>query len=199
MKKRVLCLFISLVLCLSLLPADALAAEARPALAGDVWSSIEALEQEGMEGYAVLMDAGADPAKDPDYYASLSGEVEALVTARPDCEPGSVIRHGDFFFWKDTAGVVYGYSPDLRAQLNGACGPEDVPEEPAAQTTDTEATEAEIAALERAQTARTETTTAGAALMGGTTTDPDVAVFIPHYPNSDSNFAPVCRDPAIGV
>ena len=188
MKKRVLCLFISLVLCLSLLPADALAAEARPALAGDVWSSIEALEQEGMEGYAVLMDAGTDPAKDPDYYASLSGEVEALVTARPDCEPGSVIRHGDFFFWKDTAGVVYGYSPDLRAQLNGACGPEDVPEEPAAQTTDTEATEAEIAALERAQTARTETAPAGAALMGGTTTDPDVAVFIPHYPNSDSKF-----------
>ena len=86
--KRITTCSLALLLLLSLLPADALAAEVRQALAGDVWAAIGELEQEGLEGDAVLMDAESDPSKDPDYYASLSEEVEALVTARPDYELG---------------------------------------------------------------------------------------------------------------
>ena len=185
-RKRIIACGMALLLALSLLPPQTARAvwdgSTRPE---DVWAAIGDLEQAGLDGAAALMKAGADPAKDPDYYASLSEEVEDLVTARPDYEPGSVIRHGAFFFWKDTAGVVYGYSPNLRAQLHGAWGPEEFPEE-----LDDEASnwEAEIAVLEQAQAARAETASEGAVLMGGTTTDPDVAVFIPHYPDHDSRF-----------
>ncbi|MBQ9882095.1 MAG: hypothetical protein IJM42_05750, partial [Synergistes sp.] len=182
-RKRIIAGLTALLMLIVLLPTWALADDDRKIDDGDVWTAIGELEQAGIEEAAHLMEDGTDPAKNPEYYASLSEQVEALVTARADYEPGSVIRRGAFFFWKDTSGVVYGYSPDLRAQLNGGREQEDTE-----ALEDASALDAKIAALEEAQAARTKSASEEVVLMGGTTTDPDVAVFSPYYPNYDERF-----------
>ena len=53
MKKRILCLFLSLLFCLSLLPAAGAAGSGQ---SGDVWSAIEALERDRLPARPTVAD-----------------------------------------------------------------------------------------------------------------------------------------------
>lgn len=79
----------------------------------DSWAAIEQIEKQ----------AGADAgvqcleAQEAAYAGSVDRMIRA-VQAAPDYAAGSLIRHGDFFFWETTDGRVNGYSPSLRAEIN---------------------------------------------------------------------------------
>ena len=77
------------------------------------WEAIEQIEKQ----------AGADTgmqsleAREAAYAGSVTQMIRA-VEAAPDYVAGSLIRHGDFFFWETTDGGVNGYSPSLRAEIH---------------------------------------------------------------------------------
>ncbi len=50
-------------------------------------------------------------------YSLQTDRMIRAVQSAPDYVPGSLERHGDFFFWDTTDGRANGYSPFLRAQL----------------------------------------------------------------------------------
>ena len=128
-------LLLTAVLLLSLLPLPLAGAAAdRAAPPDSVWCAIEALEQEKLDEAARAGGSRDGLKASASFYASISEDVEALVTSRGDCVPGSVIRSGDSFSWEDTDGEPNGYAPEMRARICSAVPPseealaEDLPE-----------------------------------------------------------------------
>ena len=80
----------------------------------DLWEQICAVEEAELAqaGYGETRAAQRPTAAD---FAAISPKVESLVRASADCRPGSIERHGDFFFWESADGTPNGYSPRLRA------------------------------------------------------------------------------------
>ena len=120
--KRILAMLLTLLLCLSQ-AAPLRAGAAEPAL--ESWAAIRRIE--------ARLDA-AGPQSEAARSAAYAGAVEQLIRAvetAPDTLPGSLERHGDFFFWRSADGRANGYSPSLRAELRTrrADAPAAVPEE----------------------------------------------------------------------
>lgn len=82
----------------------------------DVWAEIARFEDRRLAS-RFGVDAAQATARE---YASLTDGVIKLVSARSDFKDGSIDRHGDFFYWEDVDGMVYGYSPALRERLRAA-------------------------------------------------------------------------------
>ncbi len=101
--KKILCLFLALLLCLGLMPASGMA-ESRQTR--DVWAEIDALEQKQLAA-----QPGAAGEED------LLDQVEALVLSQADTVPGSVCRRDGALLWKTADGLACGYDPAIRAQI----------------------------------------------------------------------------------
>ena len=83
----------------------------------DSWAAIERIErQAGAE-----TDLQSLAAREAAYAGSVDRMIWA-VEAAPDYVDGSLIRHGDFFFWETADGRVNGYSPSLRAEISLCSG-----------------------------------------------------------------------------
>ncbi len=104
--------FISLLLVLAMLWACRPAAAASISLRPSSWEAIEALEARALERCA----SADTEARSAAYAGSVDAMVRA-VQAAGDYVPGSMERHGDFFFWQTTDGRANGYSPSLRAEI----------------------------------------------------------------------------------
>ncbi len=122
--KRFLALLLCAILLLTALPVSALAAKAEPA---DLWEQITAIENRA------AARRGADTVESRT--ALYSGLVDQIVEVVENSEfyvPGTLERHGNFFFWVDTNGDPNGYSPNLRAKLSLGAIPGADPEDFAA-------------------------------------------------------------------
>ncbi|MBQ1589243.1 MAG: S-layer homology domain-containing protein [Oscillospiraceae bacterium] len=98
----------------------------------DSWAAIERIErQAGAEA-----DLQSLAAREAAYAGSVDRMIRA-VEAAPDYVDGSLIRHGDFFFWETADGRVNGYSPSLRAEIS-LCSGSDPADEAAADLRQTE-------------------------------------------------------------
>ena len=109
--KRFSALLLALMLLVSVLPVS-FASQAQPE--EDIWAQISALEDATLAQNAKRSKAAATAAE----FAAMSEDVERLVVSSGKCEPGSIIRHGSFFYWTTTDGEVCGYSPRLRAKMH---------------------------------------------------------------------------------
>ena len=110
--KRAISVLLAALLSVSLLsPVYALRG---PADQGpDSWAAIERIErQAGAEA-----DLQSLAVREAAYAGSVDRMIRA-VEAAPDYMDGSLIRHGDFFFWETADGRVNGYSPSLRAEIS---------------------------------------------------------------------------------
>ncbi|MBQ3379399.1 MAG: hypothetical protein IJG50_05995 [Clostridia bacterium] len=116
-RRAISCLLCALLL-LTFVPAGA--AQNTSDRQDDVWTAIEALEQEKLDEAVREGQSRDGLSASAAFYASISEEVEAMVTAREDYAPGSVFRNGDSFFWEDTDGQPNGYDPAMRARLCSA-------------------------------------------------------------------------------
>lgn len=115
--KRLLALLLILTLLCACLPAAAAAPGGTSS-----WETIEALEAQAGEGIS--------PQNREARTAAYAGAVDAMiraVEAAGDCVPGSLERHGDFFFWRTTDGRANGYSPSLRARIQAGAAREPAP------------------------------------------------------------------------
>lgn len=101
-----------MLLALAMLRACLPAASASVCLRPSSWEAIEALEARALERCA----SADTEARSAAYAGSVDAMVRA-VQAAGDCIPGSLERHGDFFFWRTTDGRANGYSPSLRAEI----------------------------------------------------------------------------------
>ena len=106
--KRWICLFLSLLLTLTALPG----VEAAPAERSDSWTALETIEDR-----AAARSAARSAEALAAVYADRTEEMVLAVRAAADYVPGSLERHGDFFFWETRDGRANGYSPSLRAEL----------------------------------------------------------------------------------
>jgi hypothetical protein len=112
--KKLLSLFLVLALLCGVLPGAVAAAPGGTSS----WGAIEALEARAAAGLAEQNETGRAAA-----YAGSVDEMIAAVRAAGDFVPGTLERHGDFFFWQTTDGRANGYSPSLRARIQaGAAG-----------------------------------------------------------------------------
>ena len=116
--KRLFALLLALVMVLSCLPAGVFAAHE-----ADIWETIEQIE----DG---LMPRGRTLTQEQTCQRLRDGvdQIIQAVERSSTCVPGSIERHGDFFFWEMTDGTACGYSPSLRAKAreNAAESPEQV-------------------------------------------------------------------------
>ncbi len=154
--KRLLLLLLALALLLALVPA-VFAAESEPeSEPEDLWQQITAIE-----------DRAAARAESTETrvraYASVVDTIVAAVEQSADYTPGSLERHGDFFFWRSADGTPNGYSPRLRARIRENGNPDVDPEA--------------FAGVE----------TTSYAVRGGGPAARNVAVFQPYY-GLDSSF-----------
>ncbi len=109
--KRLFALLLALMLIVSAIPfVGAVSKEPE-----DIWEAISALEDTEL----ARRKAGSANAQTPSAadFAAMSDEVEALVRSSADYKPGTISRHGDFFFWESLDGTPNGYSPRLRAKI----------------------------------------------------------------------------------
>ena len=125
--KRFLALLLCTVLLLTMFPVSALAAKAEPA---DLWEQITALEDQttAVRGANTLETRAAA-------YSGIVDQIIALVESSANFVPGSIVRHGDFFYWDEADGTACGYSPRLRAQIREGADPNADPEAYAAVDT----------------------------------------------------------------
>ena len=135
------------------LPESA-SADAEP----DIWVQIERYETDRLAEQGI----NAADATETDFAAMTDG-VQALVEAWSGFVPGSIVRHGDFFFWDCLDGTGCGYSPRLRQKLRSE-----------------KLTGAEPASVSGIETVSYES-------KGGSPSSSDVAVFGPYY-GLDSSF-----------
>ena len=120
--KRWIALLLSLVLILSVIPVS-YARPAESAPAEDVWETIQAIEDR-LDSRVSCTDLNARTAA----YSGAVDEIIAAVVASSAYVPGSLVRHGDFFYWDETDGTACGYSPRLRAQIREGADPNADPE-----------------------------------------------------------------------
>ncbi len=100
--------WISLMLSSLLLWATLPAAAARSA--PEAWTAIRAIEDRA--------EALCSPQGETERRGAYAREVDQMilaVQAAPDYLPGSLERHGDFFFWESRDGRANGYSHSLRS------------------------------------------------------------------------------------
>ena len=118
--KRIFALLICAILLLTMFPVSALAVDAEPA---DIWEQIAALEEKAAaKRGAVTLEARAAA------YSGIVDRIIALVEGSETFVPGSIVRHGDFFYWDETDGTACGYSPRLRAEIREGADPKADPE-----------------------------------------------------------------------
>ena len=106
--KRLLSLTLALLLICSCLPRTEASAPKRPSS----WEAIQEIETRAEDGIEVQNEETRAAV----YTASVDRMISA-VQAAGDYVPGSLTRHGDFFFWETADGRVNGYSPSLRAGI----------------------------------------------------------------------------------
>ena len=118
--KRLFALLLCMLLLLSLFPVSALAAKAEPT---GLWEQITAIEDRAtaVRGATTLETRAAA-------YSGIVDQVIAIVERSEGFVPGSLIRHGDFFYWDEADGTACGYSPRLRAQIREGADPNADPE-----------------------------------------------------------------------
>ena len=119
--KRILAILLTLLMLLSLLPASVLAATEERTT--DVWEEILQLEDQ-VGSFRRAKDTESRAAA----YAEIVPQIIEIVESSENYVPGSIIRHGDFFYWDETDGTACGYSPRLRAQLREGAQPDADPE-----------------------------------------------------------------------
>ena len=161
--KRLLALLLALLLTVSLLPV--VSAGAAGPDTDEIWARITALEDNAL---AKRARTDSDPTAAD--FAALSEDVERLVVNSGSCVPGSIIRHGSFFYWTAPDGEVCGYSPALRAKMR-------------ASSVDPAADPEALSGVE----------TVSFAAKGGVPGSVDVAVFQPYY-GLDSSFKTTYSD-----
>ncbi len=153
--KKWIALLLAVLLTTSLFPT--VTAAKAEADSSDIWAEIARIEDGAINARTVQTEAAAAA------YAANVDKIIAAVEASDACVPGSIIRHGDFFYFTTTDGQVNGYSPRLRASIRGA-----------------KATGADPEAV-----SGVETTSFGT--RGGWPGSKNVAVFQPYY-GLDSSF-----------
>ena len=82
------------------------------AAGGKSWDRLLAIESRADETAAAQTVEGRAA-----LYASRGEQMIQAVCAASDYEPGSLERHGDFFFWRTTDGRANGYAPSFRARI----------------------------------------------------------------------------------
>ena len=115
--KKLISVLLLIAMMLSLLPTGVIAAKneqseeisakAMATINEDVWSVIDAYEDEN-----IVAKRGAKITAND--YAKISYEIEELVKKTDTYVEGTINRNGDFFTWETTEGIVCGYSPELR-------------------------------------------------------------------------------------
>jgi hypothetical protein len=153
--KKWIALLLAVLLTTSLFPT--VTAAKAEADSSDIWAEIARIEDGAINARTVQTEAAAAA------YAANVDKIIAAVEASDAYVPGSINRHGDFFYFTTTDGQVNGYSPRLRAKIRGA-----------------EATGADPEAV-----SGVETTSFGT--RGGWPGSKNVAVFQPYY-GLDSSF-----------
>ena len=88
-------------------PAKGISKKAEERINEDVWTKIDAYEDENIVATRGKVVSAQD-------YAELSYDIEALVKESDTYVEGTINRNGDFFTWETTEGIVCGYSPELR-------------------------------------------------------------------------------------
>ena len=78
----------------------------------DIWVQIAEYEEQTLAEHGVTIAEASESS-----YAAMIGGVIGIVENWDGYVPGSIERHGDFFFWDGVDGTGYGYSPRLRANL----------------------------------------------------------------------------------
>ena len=118
--KRLFALLLCAILLLTMFPVSALAAKAEPA---DIWEQIAAIEDRAAatRGASTLESRAAA-------YSAIVDQIIAAVEKSENFVPGSILRHGDFFYWEESDGTACGYSPRLRAQIREGADPNADPE-----------------------------------------------------------------------
>ena len=81
------------------------------------WAAVDAIEVRATEGLSE-QNAAARAA----VYAGAVEEMVFAVQNAADYVPGTMERHGDFFFWRTADGRANGYSPSLRAEIQAGAG-----------------------------------------------------------------------------
>ena len=148
--KRFLSLVLAALLLISALPA--VSAQNADLEQADIWDQITQLEDAALsKRYGTMSTASEQD------FVSLSKAVEQLVLASSDYQPGTLERHGDFFFWQSRDGEPNGYSPRLRARIR--------------ESADANADPAAYSGVE----------TVSYVTRGGCAGSLDVAVFQPYY------------------
>ncbi len=155
--RRFLAALLAALMLFSALPF--ISAEDRQPESGDLWEQITALEDSAL---ARRSSTASHIVTESDF-AALSDSVARLVLQSDDYTPGSLERHGDFFFWLSADGEPNGYSPRLRAKIRQGADPGADPE------------------------ACSGVETVSFAPRGGSAGSVDVAVFQPYY-GIDSSF-----------
>ena len=124
--KKWFAIILACILTFSSLPMGS-AARQEPEQARDIWDIIAEIEDSAVpEGCEISVAE-----RTASYNASVDEIIEAVM-ASPDYVPGSLERHGNFFFWLDTEGDPNGYSPSLRARQRSSEIPGADPEDYAA-------------------------------------------------------------------
>lgn len=108
--KRWIAFLLTLVMILTLLPSAMAATPETPE--ADVWQEITLLEDQ-ISAFRRVRSQEARQAA----FCEIVDQLIELVKASDSYVPGSLERHGDFFFWVDKNGDPNGYSPSLRAKL----------------------------------------------------------------------------------
>ena len=117
--KKLFAIFLTIVMLLSLFPVAIAATPDRQER--DIWEVISDIESNAADS----LNAASFEALTYTYSNAIDEIIDA-VTASSSYVPGTLERHGDFFFWIDKNGDPNGYSPSLRAKqrLNAVSGAE---------------------------------------------------------------------------
>lgn len=118
--KKLLALLLCTLMLLSLLPISVFAVDHEET---DLWQQITELEDQ-----ASSFRRAYDTEARAKVYGELSDNVVELVEASKNFVPGSIVRHGDFFYWDEKDGTACGYSPRLRAAIREGADPNADPE-----------------------------------------------------------------------
>ena len=108
--KKIIALILALILTLSVSPL-AFASSQGGAQQRDIWDMISDIEQN-----AARKTRANNVESLTDAYRNAVDEMIEAVEASSDYVPGTLERHGNFFFWVDTKGDPNGYSPSYRAK-----------------------------------------------------------------------------------
>lgn len=108
---RVAAFVLLLTMMVGLLPISALAVPSRDE-PEDIWLAISELEDRAAAVRSVCTVEAREAA-----YVEIVDQIIDLVEHSEQYVPGSLERHGNFFFWMDVNGDPNGYSPSLRAKI----------------------------------------------------------------------------------